>query len=229
MNLDLDKELHKHIDISYRNFQSKLIKDSNILGVRLPIIKKIANLVPNKEINNYIYNYQFQPYLESKILFSLFIGKADITYKMRCQFLKKLIKHTDNWEICDSAAAHQKWIRKNKNAFLKEIDYYLQENSIWSQRFAYVCLLKYYISDEYLEQIYEFCSKRYLQSYYVQMAIAWLLCEMLVKYPKRTEYFLTQNKIDSFTYKKVLQKAIESKKITSDKKRFTKHFYSRLF
>ena len=58
--------------------------------------------------------------------------------------------------------------------------------------------------------------------YYVQMAMAWAICEALVQYYDKTLCYLENADLDKFTYNKALQKAMESYRISDNKKQLLK-------
>ena len=57
-------------------------------------------------------------------------------------------------------------------------------------------------------------------TYYNEMAIAWLLSELLVKYYEKTVNYLKTSKLDKFTFNKGIQKACESFRITKEQKEY---------
>ena len=84
-------------------------------------------------------------------------------------------------------------------------------------RVGYVILLNYYIKDEYIDELYNIVDNYNSDSYYVKMAVAWLLSYLIIYDKNRAVKYLKKSKLDDFTYNKGIQKAIESKKI-KDKK-----------
>lgn len=83
-------------------------------------------------------------------------------------------------------------------------------------------LLDFYIDDEYYRKIYDIVDKNKNNAYYNEMAISWLLSEMLVKYYYDSVEYLKTSKLDKFTFNKAIQKARESYRITKEQKEFLK-------
>ena len=54
------------------------------------------------------------------------------------------------------------------------------------------------------------------------MAIAWLLCELMIKYRDLCLNYLTKSKLDDFTINKAIQKMNESFRITKEDKEYLK-------
>ena len=51
------------------------------------------------------------------------------------------------------------------------------------------------------------------------MAVAWAISICLIKFYDETEKYLEKSKLDNWTYNKAIQKAIESYRISDDKKK----------
>ena len=83
-------------------------------------------------------------------------------------------------------------------------------------------ILDYFIEDQYLENVLKIFNENKNGKYYVQMAIAWAISICLIKYYEKTVEFLENDKckLDKFTYNKSIQKAIESYRISNEKKEY---------
>ena len=85
-------------------------------------------------------------------------------------------------------------------------------------RFAVVCLLDFFIQEDFIDRILSFFSSIHHDGYYVKMAIAWAVSVCYVKFPEKTESFLLQNTLDDFTHNKAIQKIRESFRVSKEKK-----------
>ncbi len=95
---------------------------------------------------------------------------------------------------------------------------YLTSNQEFEIRFAVVMILDFYIEEDYIKKDLEIFENITNQAYYVQMAVAWAISICLIKFYDKTIKFLKSANLDKFTYNKALQKAIESYRITEEKK-----------
>ena len=59
--------------------------------------------------------------------------------------------------------------------------------------------------------------------YYVNMAKAWLLCEMCIRFYNQTKLFLQTAHIDAWVKRKAVQKACESRRLTPAQKQELKN------
>ena len=74
------------------------------------------------------------------------------------------------------------------------------------------------MKENYIKEIYKIIDNIKNEEYYVEMAIAWLVAEMYIKFPKETMKYLKNCKLNNFTYNKALQKARESYRVSDEEK-----------
>ena len=215
---EIIKELKNIADEEYKNFHSGLCPGTeNILGVRVPILRKYAKTLV-KEEGIGILNKLEDEYYEEIMLQGMLIGILKIDLDTRLDYLKKFIPKIDNWAICDITCAGLKFVNKNKEIvwdFLKE---YLSSNKEFEIRFGVIMLLDYYLIDEYIDDVIKILNKTKCNSYYVRMAVAWTISVIYVKYKEKALIFLKENNLDDETYNKSLQKIIESNRVTKKEK-----------
>lgn len=151
--------------------------------------------------------------------------------------MKAFIPQIHNWSVCDSFCTSMKIIRKNRDVFWEFLQPYLYSEKEFYVRTGYILLLNHFIKCDasgqkihrkkcvtitdlsnpvpadgmYTEQIFSTLNRPFLQGYYAQMAVAWLIAELFVVYPTQTMQFLKScPALDTFTYHKALQKICES-------------------
>ena len=134
------------------------------------------------------------------------------------QYVEDYIPKIDNWAICDVFCAGLKITQKNKKEVWKFIKKYLKSNKEFEIRFGIVMILDYFIDEEYLKKDFEIFDQIQHEGYYVKMAIAWAVSICLIKYYDETIKYLKKARIDNWTYNKAIQKAIESYRISDEKK-----------
>ena len=82
--------------------------------------------------------------------------------------------------------------------------------------------MHYYVEEKYAETIYAIVERCDTSLYYVHMAAAWLIAEMLVKHYESAVGFLSEHSLDRKTHNKAIQKACESFRLSSDRKNYLK-------
>ena len=210
--MNIEKELFKLQDKKYQEFQQKLCPETNnIIGIRIPVLRKFAK--DNKEKINL--NEIHCNYYEEIMLRGMLIGMQK---NLDLEEIKRFISLIDNWAVCDTFCTGLKQVKNNKGEFLKFIKPYLKSSKEFEVRFAVVILLDYYIEDNYIDFILNELSKINTEKYYINMAIAWCYAECFVKYYEKTLEFFKEVELNKFVRNKSIQKATESYRLTNVQK-----------
>lgn len=211
-------ELNSLIDEKYKKFHSSLCPNNdNILGVRIPNLRKIARELSKGDWRKFLEENKNE-YYEETMLEGFIIGYAKMELEERLELLSKFIPKIDNWAVCDCSCSTFKFVLKNQEEMWKFIQTYLKSNKEFELRFAIITILDYYLTDEYIDKVFNIFDEIKKEYYYVQMAIAWTLQVAYVKYKEKTIKYLQNNKLDDFTYNKAIQKMIESYRISKEEK-----------
>lgn len=211
-----------------KKFNEKLSPDTNysILGVTIPNIRKIANeIIKEAKNDDEIIKYieQESNIFEEVILQGILIAYSKFDIYNRIKLLQKYVNKIDGWAICDTVVNSLKIKDKEKNIFFDYIMQYRYSEKEFEIRFLLVCLLSYYINDEYVDDVIKICDEVKAEGYYAKMAKAWALSFVGIKYNDLLmKYLNSSNNLDKFTYNKTLQKMIESKKIDESQKKIFK-------
>ena len=198
-------ELEQLKDYKYKEFSEKLIPGISIIGVRLPILRKLSKKITLEELTDNSF--------EEVMLQGMIIGNIkDIEiFKEKCiEFLPKI----NNWSVCDSFVSSIHITNNYKKEMFDSLNSLLTRKEIFIKRFILVMYLRYFICDEYIDKVLNNISKIKMDNYYVEMAYAWCLTEIYLKYKDKFFEFTKREyeKISSFTIKKTISKIKESKK-----------------
>ena len=221
--IDLDALLEPYIDESYRDFHAALVPGKTLKGIRTPDLERIA-----KTLDPGFLDEPLQDTYEYSVLYGMKCADKRLDPEQHIRYLTRWLATNDNWAANDLVSSRQKWIRKYKKEMIPTLEKWHQTNEPWKQRFVYTLLLMHYKETKDEEVIFDFLSRPFVQEYYVQMAVAWLLCEMLIRSPERTETFLDQSALDPFTKQKAFQKAVESRRIGYAKKQLYRQHKKKL-
>lgn len=220
--MNISDYLNPYIDKNYKLFHERICQTKyEIIGIKIPILRKISKLLL-KDYNTYeILNSLNENYYEYVMLQGLIIANAKVSFEEKLDLINKFIPKIDNWAICDIFCGELKFIKNNKEKFLKYILSYLESDKEYYKRFSIVILLNYYINDEYIDFILNKMLEIKSDYYYVKMAISWCLSICLIRYFDKTIEFMNTNKnnFDKWTYNKALQKGIESFRISKENKK----------
>jgi 3-methyladenine DNA glycosylase AlkD len=217
-NDEINKLLIDLSEEKYKVFSQSLIPGiTNIIGVRLPKLRKLAKEISKNEWRTYL-NHCNSNYFEEVMLSGMVIGcvKADINEIL--DYTAKFVPKINNWSVCDSFCVGLKVTKDYKYEVRIFLEKYLHSDKEYEIRFAVVMLLNYYVSEDNLEDIFRITDSIHHHSYYVKMAVAWLIATCFCNHQEETMKYLLNNQLDDFTYNKTLQKIVESLKVTKETK-----------
>ncbi len=212
------KTLFELQDKEYQKFHSSLCQNThNIIGVRIPILRKMAKQIARENPEEFLNRKKIEFY-EEKMLYGFVIGYMKEPLEKRIEYLDKFVPMIDNWAVCDCTVSTFKFVQNNLKEMWDYLQKYISSNKEFEIRFAIIMLMYYYLEDEYINKVLEIYNKIKPEGYYAKMAIAWAIAEAYTKYPEKIMKFLKKNNLDNFTYNKALQKMIESYRIEEDVK-----------
>lgn len=205
---DVVRELNANADAKYRDFIAKLvptIEKDTIIGVRMGDLRRLAREI-RKEANLDIFNEAKFYYREEKLLYALCIFKMSESFDKAMNALDEFLSYIDNWEVTDLIAGEiiidEAHIDK---AFQKALSY-VHSSDEYTIRLGLVIMNKKFNDKAHIEKILAALKSIGLDAYYVNMAAAWLLCEL---------YFTDKVKVDEFLLSEAI--SMEIKKMTRQK------------
>ena len=190
----------------------------NILGLRVPDIRKLAQQIAKSDWKSYLESAGFY-YMEERMLQGFVIGyipRLDI--EERLQLIARFVPLINSWSVCDTFCPTLKFANKNLERVWNFIQPYVYSDKEYELRFGIIMILDYYINKEYLPLVFEHFNRIRHEGYYVKMAIAWALSVCYIKHPTETEAFLQKNQLDTFTQNKAIQKINESFRVKDEDK-----------
>ncbi|AJS60108.1 DNA alkylation repair protein [Paenibacillus sp. IHBB 10380] len=219
MDKTIRVQIFELVDEEYQKFASALIPNvNNVVGVRLPELRKLAKKIAKGDWRIYIEHAQSE-YFEEIMLQGMVIGyvKADIEEIL--QYVAKFVPKIDNWSVCDSFCVGLKFTKTNMEQVWDFLQPYLSSENEYDIRFGVVMLLNFYIEEEYISRVLQLLDNAKHEGYYVKMAVAWAVSICYVKLPEPTMTYLNSNSLDDFTYNKALQKITESYRVDPETKK----------
>lgn len=206
----------------YQKFSSQLLPGVyNILGVRLPVLRKLARKLVKEDWRSYMAGAEDE-YFEEVMLQGMVLGyvpfKEGQTVEELLQYIREFIPKINNWSVCDSFCSGLKFVKEYKEEVWIFLQQYFQSKKEYEVRFAVVMALNYYIEEEYLQRLFETFNKIKQEGYYAKMAVAWAVSMCFTAYPHETMKYLHCNQLDKETYLKALQKICESLNVEKETK-----------
>lgn len=200
---------------SFLKFTKKIVFTKyEILGIKVPNLRKIAKKISKTNIESFLKQVTNSSY-EEIMIEGLVISYIE-DYQIFLNYFESFIKKIDNWSICDVCISSMKIVNKNKDDMLNNIKKYLASNDEFIMRVGIILLLDFYQDNvEEVLSIIDYIDTTY---YYVQIAIAWLISVLFIKYRVRIIKYLKNDNLDVFTHNKAIQKIIESTRVSKDDK-----------
>lgn len=218
MREKIRKELEKIAEENYRIFAAKLIPNiDNLLGVRLPKLRKIAKKIVQIDYEYYL-AMDNPLYFEEVMLQGMIIGEIKLPWTERSRYVKQFISKINNWSVCDSFCCGLKFEVSEKELVWQFLQPYFASDKPYDIRFAVVMLLFYFVDDEYAQKAFTLFDQIKNDDYYVKMAVAWAISIYFRELPTLTMSYLQKNQLDDWIYNKALQKITESLKVVSSTK-----------
>lgn len=220
---EIREELLELSEGKYKKFTENLIPGAeNILGIRTPVLRETAKKISkDKRWKDYVL-YNDMKYHEEFLLQGMVIGLSKEKYEDVIKLVEKFVPRISNWAVCDTFCTDLKIVRKNREAVWEFLQKYFNSNKEYEIRFALVIVLKYFIEEEWLDKVLVQFDKIENHEYYVQMAAAWAVAEVYVKYPEKTLSYIKKNNLDDFTHNKSIQKICESLRVDKETKEYLK-------
>ncbi len=188
---------------------------NRILGIKLSDLRDFAKeLSKRDDIDEFLNDLPHYYYEENNL--HAFIIENIKDYEKCIILFKKFLPFIDNWATCD--CFRPKCFKKNSDKLLKEIDEWLLSNNTYSIRFAIGMLMSYYLDDRFETTFLDRVANIKSDEYYVNMMIAWYFATALAKQYDETIKILENNVLPTWTHNKTIQKAIESRRITTSQK-----------
>lgn len=220
MHQNLKQELIALSEPKYRDFSSRLLPNTkNILGVRLPRLRKIARTIAASDWKAYLENAPADSF-EEIMLKGMVIGYIPVKIDELLPLIADFIPLIDNWSVCDSFCSGLKAANAAPDKMWSHLHKYLTSDKEYSIRFGVVMIINYFQSEKYITQAFEYFDNIKHEGYYVKMAVAWAVSAYYTSFPDLTIDYLSNCRLDDFTYNKALQKITESLKVTKEEKAY---------
>ena len=203
-------------------FSKKIIRtNKEIIGLKTPVLRKLAKEI-SKQKHDGLFIYKNNKYYEEILLRAMVISFEKDFEKAKLMLLE-LYRDIDNWAIVDTIVGSLAFVKNTEEE--QSFNYFksLLCGEEFEIRFGIVAFLKYFIYNEkWIEKTFDAIKTINCEKYYVEMAIAWLIAEVLVKYPqnaiKNMQKIIKNNHFNKFIVNKSIQKACESYRIDKELK-----------
>ena len=216
----LQKALFDNQDKEYRVFQQKLmpgIELENIIGVRLPVIRKIAKENAKTEDAKKFLDLLPHKYYDENQLHGFLINLIK-DYDECVKRIDEFLPYVDNWSVCDSI--NPKMLSKHKEELIKDIKRWVSSKETYTIRHGIHMLMAFFLDSDFKKEYLEIPAKIVSEEYYVNMMIAWFFATALAKKWDATITYIEEKKLPVWVHNKTIQKAIESFRVNEEHKQY---------
>lgn len=210
--------LTEHAEEKFQKFTSGLIPGTDpILGVRIPALRGLARQLARGDWRAYLEGARDDTY-EEIMLQGLCIGyvRADIAeiLKYAAAFLPKI----HDWSVNDSFCATFRLAEKYRGEVWEFLMRYKASEREFEQRVVAVMLMDHFLVEEYIDRVLLVWDELRHEGYYRSMGVAWGIATAYAVFPEQTHVFLLDNHLDDETFDRAIQKMLESRRISPEKK-----------
>ena len=246
MNTDsITAELFALQDLKYRDFQSKLIPSvdpGRIIGVRTPALRSYAGdlcAAAKKDPEEMLRLDEFLSDLPHKYFdedqLHAFIISLTKDFDVCVAQTEAFLPFIDNWATCDQLSP--KVFAKHKEELLVHIKKWIgspgsdglidaAKEDTYRVRFGIGMLMQHYLDDAFDPEYPAMVASVRSGEYYVNMMRAWYFATALAKRWDETVPYIEERRLDTWTYSKTIQKAVESYRISGEKKDYLRQLKS---
>ena len=199
-------------------FQAKLIPTvapERILGVRSPALRALAKELRRQGKGAAFLDALPHAFLEENMLHAFLLNEEKDLAALLPR-LTAFLPEIDNWAVCDGLAP--KAFKKAPEAAFALVRGWLKSEREYTVRFGLVTLLRFYLDEEFRPEGLELAAGLRREEYYIRMANAWYFSFALIKQYEAALPYLTERRLDPWTHNKAIQKAVESFRISAERK-----------
>ncbi|MBP5407561.1 MAG: DNA alkylation repair protein [Bacilli bacterium] len=207
-------------DDKLKAFQAKLIPtvdENTIIGIKTDVLRKIAkDMIKANEADDFIKVLPHKYFEENQI--HVFILSELKDYDKCIKEIDIFLDYVDNWATCDQMSP--KIFKKHLEDLRIKIMEWINSNQTYRIRFGVSMLLAFCLDDAFRESDLSVVANIKSEEYYVNMMIAWYFSTALVKQYDCAIKVIENNDLSKFCHNKTIQKAIESYRISDEKKAY---------
>ena len=217
---DIAERLFDAQDPGYRDYSAKLIPNvdrGTVIGVRSPELKRIAAEISKRgDAAGFLAELPHR-YLEENILHGILISRMK-DYAEAADELERFLPYVDNWAVCDTIKP--KPFKKRPPELIDAVRRWLGSERTYMVRFGIGVLMSYYLDDGFEPEYADMVASMRSEEYYVNMMIAWYFATALAKQYDCAVKYIENRSLDTWTHNKTIQKALESFRISEERKEY---------
>ena len=218
--MTLYDRLEKVKDEAYRDLQMKLVPNippETVVGVRTPEMRAIAKAVYESADRDAFLNDLPHKYYEENLI-HFFVLSMFKDFDACVRGVEAFLPYVDCWPVSDQATP--KSFRKNHEKLLPYLRNWIASEHVYTARFGIRMLMNEFLDADFKEEYLDLVASKTGEDYYLKMMIAWYFATALAKRYDETLPYLETRRLDDWTHKKTIQKAVESFRVSNEHKAY---------
>lgn len=194
-----------------------------MLAVMSPQIKGIVKSIGADEVISYLECEDFKHY-ENTIVYAKMLSKVK-NFDDFVRYLNKLIVVMDNWATVD--LIEWKVNARNCSQMLELAKQLITDSRPFARRTGVRILFKL-LDDKHINEVLKIVATlKFENEYYVNMCVAWLLCDCFIKQREKALAFLNSENVNDFVMTKTVSKCCDSFRVSLEDKKLLKSFLNK--
>ena len=208
----------------YRDFQSKLVPNipkETILGVKTPDMRRIAKSISGtEEADAFLAELPHKYYEENLVHFFVIAMIRD--FDECVEAVETFLPYVDCWPVCDQSSP--KAFARNHGKLLPFIRKWIGSEHVYTVRFGIRMLMNEFLGEDFKPEYLDWVAKVDGEDYYIKMMVAWYFATALAKRYDESVVYIEERRLEPWTHKKAIRKAIESYRVSDEHKDYLKTF-----
>lgn len=209
-------------DENYRDFHSVLmptVDKDKIIGIRVPDLRKLSKeLIKDGTGLEFIKILPHKYYEEDNI--HAFIIEQIKDFEICLNETERFLPFIDNWATCDMFSP--KVFSKHTDVIYRKSIEWINSDKTYTIRYGIGMLMRYFLDQNFNDEILKIVSGIKSEEYYVNMMIAWFFATALAKQYDTAVKYIENQDLSPWVHNKTIQKAIESNRISAETKVYLK-------
>ena len=181
-----------------------------VLAIPTPTLRAMAKAIGRGNALSFLDLGVFSTH-ESTMIHGMVIAQLSDLALME-KYLVEYANHVDNWAACDTLAFK---VGKHEAEYLQMAQRFVQAENLFLRRIGLIILFKL-VNEHYIDDIFAIVESLQNETeYYVNMAVAWLLCDCWIKQRDKTWTFVQSHALPPFVVKKFVAKCQDSYRVSA--------------
>lgn len=193
----------------------------DVLAVPSPQIKALAKEISKGNFMSFL-DLKLDAYFENLSINALLIDKIK-DFDVYADYLRAYAGYADNWATCDVLPFTN--TKRDKEKLFKLSREFIASPKTFVRRIGVDILFAYTDDAEYNDRVYDSIkSLKNDTEYYVDMCLAWLVAEYVIKQRDFGIKILSDKILNAFTTNKAISKCRDSYRVSDEDKEFLLRF-----